>query len=203
MNKPSKQASLDDYIVHIMKTKNPKTVEQLIRMVQLKYSLTQQEITNKVLKLQNEGKLILKTPLTNSLRTLEDYRLSTKAVWYWVTIAMTFITTVLVFTVPENAYPIVYARYFLGSFFVLFLPGFALIKALFPTKELEKTERIGLSIGMSIALVPLIGLLLNYTPWGLRITPITLSLLTLTTTLATIGIIREQETLRKEKTSKQ
>lgn len=27
----------------------------------------------------------------------------------------------------------------------------------------------------SLALVPLIGLLLNYTPWGIRLTPITLS----------------------------
>jgi len=44
---------------------------------------------------------------------------------------------------------------------------------------------------MSLALVPLTGLLLNYTPWGIRLTPITLSLLALTTLLSVTGIIRE------------
>ena len=46
---------------------------------------------------------------------------------------------------------------------------------------------------MSLALVPLVGLLLNYTPRGIRLTPITLSLLTLTTTLTIIGLIREHQ----------
>ena len=104
----------------------------------------------------------------------------------------------LVFTIPENAFPLVYARYILGSIFVLWLPGYALIKALFPEKELENIERIALSIGMSIALVPIIGLLLNYTPWGIRLTPITISLLALTLTFATAAIIREHKTKHKQ-----
>ena len=57
----------------------------------------------------------------------------------------------------------VYARYLLGSLFVLFLPGYTFIKALFPAKQLDSIERTALSIGMSLALVPMIGLLLNYT----------------------------------------
>jgi len=79
------------------------------------------------------------------------------------------------------------------------LPGYSFIKALFPkqvpfktrSEELDNIERVALSMGMSLALVPLTGLLLNYTPWGVRTTPITLSLLTLTTAFATAAIIRE------------
>lgn len=60
---------------------------------------------------------------------------------------------------------------------VLFIPGYALIAALFPTDEdLDLIERIALSFGLSIAVVPLIGLGLNYTPWGIRLDPIVLSL---------------------------
>ncbi len=44
---------------------------------------------------------------------------------------------------------------------------------------------------MSLALVPLVGLLLNYTPWGIRLTPVTLSLLALTIILTIIGLLRE------------
>jgi len=51
-------------------------------------------------------------------------------------------TAIVVFAIPENAYPIIYIRYVLGVIFVLWLPGFTLIKALFPTKkEMDIIER--------------------------------------------------------------
>jgi len=64
-----------------------------------------------------------------------------------------------------------------GLPFVLFLPGYALIAALFPAKsDLDGIERVALSFGLSIAIVPLIGLGLNYTPWGITTLPILISL---------------------------
>ena len=72
------------------------------------------------------------------------------------------------------------------------------IKTLFPTKEIDNIERTALSIGMSLALVPLIGLLLNYTPWGIRRTPVTLSLLALTIALTITGLIREHQAKTKQ-----
>jgi uncharacterized membrane protein len=98
----------------------------------------------------------------------------------------------------------------LGSIFVLWLPGYTFIKALFPTKvpiktsseSLDTIERVALSSGMSLALVPIVGLLLNYTPWGIRLTPIVLSLLSLTTIFATVAIIREHETTILESRNK-
>jgi uncharacterized membrane protein len=82
----------------------------------------------------------------------------------------------------------------MGTIFILFLPGYTFIKILFPKKELDNIERVALSIGMSLALVPITGLILNYTPWGIRTNPITISLLALTTSLATAAIIREHQT---------
>ena len=68
-------------------------------------------------------------------------------------------------------------RSILGLPLVLFLPGYALIAALFPAKsDLDGIERTALSFGLSIAVVPLIGLGLNYTPWGIRLLPILISL---------------------------
>ena len=61
-----------------------------------------------------------------------------------------------------------------GMFFV---PGYCLIAALFPKdNDLGLTERIALSLGISIAIVPLIGLGLNFTPFGIRLGPILISL---------------------------
>lgn len=64
------------------------------------------------------------------------------------------------------------ARYILTLPLVLFIPGYCLIAALFPKEgEIGLDERIMLSIGCSIAIVPLIGLGLNFTPWGIRFAP--------------------------------
>ena len=50
----------------------------------------------------------------------------------------------------------------LGLAMVLFLPGYTQIAALFSRKDdLDGIERIALSFGLSIAVVPLIGLGLN------------------------------------------
>jgi uncharacterized membrane protein len=65
----------------------------------------------------------------------------------------------------------------LGLPLVLFIPGYLLVAALFPGKgEIDTLERLALSLGLSIALVPLIGLGLNYTPWGIRPGPVVLAL---------------------------
>ncbi len=58
-------------------------------------------------------------------------------------------------------------RVALGLIFILFLPGYALIAALFPSSEdIDWIERVAFSFGLSIVLVPLLGLVLNYT-WGI------------------------------------
>ncbi len=68
-------------------------------------------------------------------------------------------------------------RVVLGLPFVLFFPGYTLIAALYPRKDdLDGVERLALSLGLSLAVVPLIGLVLNYTPWGIRLAPILVGL---------------------------
>jgi len=60
---------------------------------------------------------------------------------------------------------------------ILFIPGYCLITALFPREgDLNLIERMVLSIGLSIVVVPLIGLGLNFTPWGIQLDPFVMSL---------------------------
>lgn len=53
-------------------------------------------------------------------------------------------------------------RVVLGSIFVLFLPGFAWSYVFFEKGEIDEIERIALSFGLSIALVPLVVFYLNW-----------------------------------------
>ena len=99
------------------------------------------------------------------------------------------IFTALFIIIPQLNESII--RVFLGIPFVLFLPGYALISALFPkTQDLEMIPRIALSIGSSISLGIIIGLCLIYTPWGLRLSPILLSLSGTVLILTAIAALR-------------
>ena len=82
-------------------------------------------------------------------------------------------------------------RIILGLPLVLFLPGYSLIAALFPRKDdLDGIERVALSFGLSIAVVPLLGLALNYTPFGIRLSPILIVLSVFTISLAIAAYAR-------------
>jgi len=194
--KDRKSSNLNEHIMQIVKIEHPKTVKQLVELVHQEHLLPQQEIIEHILSLRNQGKLTFKEDTALIPLTLKSYLSSSHSYWYWTIITLALATTASVFTITDNASLIIYARYLLGSIFVLLLPGYSLIKALFPTelfptKELENIARVALSIGMSLALVPITGLILNYTPWGISLTPIVLSLLSLTAIFATAAIMRE------------
>ena len=85
-------------------------------------------------------------------------------------------------------------RVALGLPFVLFFPGYALIAALFPGRQaLDGLERVALSFGLSLAVTPLLGLGLNYTPWGIRLNPILISLTVFTFLLSLTAFFRRRK----------
>ena len=55
---------------------------------------------------------------------------------------------------------------------------------------IDGIERVALSFGTSIAIVPLIGLVLNFTPWGIRLIPIVVSLTGFTVATAYVAARR-------------
>jgi len=77
---------------------------------------------------------------------------------------------------------------------VLFFPGYTLIAALFPGRgDIEGIERVALSFGLSIAVVPLLGLGLNYTPWGIRLAPILITLLVFIAGTSALALYRRNK----------
>jgi uncharacterized membrane protein len=67
-------------------------------------------------------------------------------------------------------------RLVFGIATVLFIPGYLLQSAVFPRKEDHSfIERAGFAFGFSIALVPLLAILLNRLTWGLHFWPIVIT----------------------------
>jgi uncharacterized membrane protein len=132
-------------------------------------------------------------------------------------------------------------RVVFGLPLVLFLPGYALVAALFPEaapadgtddretvsstdrkatepdgeggvtghdsaesagflddslgagqRGIDGIERVALSFGLSIAVVPLLGLVLNFTPWGIRLVPILVTLVGFTLAVTGVAAIRRR-----------
>jgi len=100
-----------------------------------------------------------------------EYMLSFYNLDFWVTVTLLVLTII---SIQFSQTPMVLFRYVFGSIFVLFLPGYSLIEALYPKKkDLTPLERLALSIGLSLALVPLVGL----TPIIISLTLLTLILM--------------------------
>ena len=181
-------------IIQFVEDDAPESVEQLLDQIQSDFEVPRDLLLDQIIKLQNDGTLVLERREVSIPGSKLEYLLSGNAYWFCEVIILSTITVLSVYGIPEKSYPLVYLRYILGSIFILFLPGYSFIKALYPTREIDDIERIALSIGSSLVLVPLTGLLLNYTPWGIRLAPITISLLILTLTLSIVAVSREHTT---------
>lgn len=167
-------------------------------------------------------------------------------------VVLTALTLAAVFVPVVNETPL---RVGFGLIFVLFLPGYAFIAALFPeagsgsaadetdeeadgttvgddskprpvpgteaaderrtvaedagaepsgTGALDRSgidgvERVALSFGLSIAIVPLIGLVLNFTPWGIRLAPVATSVAGVTLVCVAVAARRRWELPQNER----
>jgi len=84
-------------------------------------------------------------------------------------------------------------RIVLGVPFVLFFPGYTFTCALYPGRDvLDWVDRAALSVGLSLSAVPLIALGLNYTPWGIRLHPVLVSLLLFTLGMSVATMYRRR-----------
>jgi len=141
-----------------------------------------------LLALQREKKVTVQESVPYA--SLSSYALSPYSLWFWAAAGAVFLSLALIWATSGVA---LYLRYVFGSALVLFLPGYALIEALYPKRELDELTRFALSIGLSLALVPLTGLVLNYTPFGIRLLPVAISLAGVTLALLSVAVKRKFE----------
>jgi hypothetical protein len=183
--------SLDELALAYLRKNGSASVTQLYDALNVtRRSLTEAEATDLVWGLVDRGEADVEDipPATKSVR---DYlRFWERNLPLYLSLTVSLGTLLVVYAFPDD-FPLVVFRWVLGSVFVLFIPGYVAVEALFPGgRELDGIERLALSVGLSLALVPLVGLLLNYTPWGIRLDPIMVSLTILTIGLALVAFAR-------------
>lgn len=104
--------------------------------------------------------------------------------WWDFGLVALILLTLIGLTALGELIPILrFLRLMPGFFFVLFIPGYCLIAALFPCiDDLDGIERAGLSLGLSVAVMSLLVLPLDALPGGISLWPTLLGecLLTIT-----------------------
>lgn len=100
-------------------------------------------------------------------------------------VSLTILLAICILLVPSTV-----PRIVLGLPFILLVPGYTLVAVLYPRKDsLATTERGALSLILSFAVVPLIGLALNYI-WEVSLYPILVSLVGFVASMCALAHLR-------------
>lgn len=191
-------SDLSENILKQIAHHRPQTIKELIGIIKDSYHLTDDEILKEILKMQNRGLIKLRCQ-TIQPANLKGYLSGKETLWFSMAIILEVIAALLYFAISKSMYPLAYARIVLGLAFVLFLPGYALIRTLFPTKmtyvesprALVNIERIALSFGASCVLVTVTSLLVYFSPFGLNMSIIFIGLLIITSIFLVTALYRE------------
>jgi hypothetical protein len=196
-SKSQPKASLRELVRNTIETKRPKTVAELAQFVSADGTVYEDEFMVALKEAVSEGRIELKEPPYN-LKSVLDYLVTiTISGWFWASMILAGSAILSVAFVPD-VFPVNSIRWVLGFVFVLYLPGYTLIQFLFSEKkELDTVERFALSVGLSLAVVPLIGLILNYLPWGIRLEPVIISLSLFVIFVAILAAARKYVRLRE------
>ncbi|MDO8056292.1 MAG: DUF1616 domain-containing protein, partial [Candidatus Hermodarchaeota archaeon] len=121
---------------------------------------------------------------------------STLAWDLWLTLFLLILGLITTLGIPVDLFPLVIARWVFGGLLLVFVPGFAFIRALFPFERyIDQWERIALSCGLSIALAVLVAFGLNFTPWGITLVPTAAVLAGITVVCILIATLRRSRVL--------
>jgi FtsH-binding integral membrane protein len=186
---------LDDFlstvILKLIKTKQPKNLEELVQFVQEQVSASPDDITREVKNLQQNGLITLEV-FEAPINRLSDFLSSGKNIWFWVTISLTLLAFVSILFFPESGTPLSYLRYAFGFILAAFLPGYCLTETLFPKRNsMDEIQKFTFSVGLSFAVTALVGLFLSFTPFRLTLTTALLTLGSIVIILALVALKRK------------
>ncbi|MGI0029789.1 MAG: DUF1616 domain-containing protein [Nitrososphaera sp.] len=94
---------------------------------------------------------------------------------FWVAVAASAAILIAIYVLPQGE-PWVATRWIAGAIFLFVIPGYTITNLFIPRNRLSTIERVAISVGLSLATVVLIGIILSYSPVGVRIEPIVISI---------------------------
>jgi uncharacterized protein DUF1616 len=163
------------------------SLERLVKELSAELGAKQDEIIAEIIRLQTNDRILVRERVPYG--RFIDYLLSPISMWFWELAVTTIVSLGLVLASSGLA---LYLRYVFGSLLVLFLPGYSLISFIYFKKaDLDYLTRISVSFVMSLAITTLVGLVLNFTPFGITLFPVALSIAGVTIGLLFLTALRK------------
>jgi len=108
---------------------------------------------------------------------------------------LTLLLIIIIIFLPSNVFRII-----VGLPALVFFPGYILTIALFPRQDaLGVIERVAISFGFSVCVTSLFGFVLNYTPWGITLYPILISLSIFIFAISLVAWLRRRRLVQAER----
>ena len=184
--------SLENVILDLLETKQPSNVKELVSLVQKQVDVTPKVIEQKIKSLHKKGLVSLEEPAIH--KSFISFISQRTSFWFWIVVVTSVLSFTSILFFPETGTPLSLIRYIFAFILIALLPGYCLTETLFPEKSaLDFIERVTFSIGLSFAITALTGLILSFTPFGLRLATILPSLGSLVIILAIVALIRKSK----------
>jgi Protein of unknown function (DUF1616) len=177
--------------------KNPNLLEGMVSDMTLELGYKKHQVIDAIRSLEQNGEISVQEQ-QQARPSLYNYSLSPYSNWFWASLIATIVSLALVSVTSGFA---LYFRYFFGSLLILFLPGYSVVELLYARREESENKGsnsnlalvLALSVGLSLVLVPSIALILNYSPIGITLIPLTLALSAITLVCLVAALERKYE----------
>ena len=176
-------SKIDKYIQRNSKGRDLLLVDECVQELTKKLSIPEEIVINRIQELIDLGKISALKPKPKRVETILEY---IRNPFYQLEITFFSILTVfltLFIILSENFVidlvflsflnPIVSSlRGLVSIVYLLVIPGYFFSTFLFPyDEEIDNIERLALGLGLSLAIIIISGLLLNFTYWGITSFP--------------------------------
>jgi hypothetical protein len=179
---------LELLITSVIEEKKPDSVDQLVKLVAAE-GFSEEKIVKQISRLERLGRIGLESDKLETV-ALRKRLFSYSAFWYWGVIVFCLAAVFSVLAIPSDLIPFVYIRWMFGLVLLLYVPGFCLVRSLFPKKEIMNIEVVIWNLCFSLIMVLLVALFWNFTPLGLSEMPIAVTLAVLSVLLASVAVLR-------------
>ncbi|MFW9916336.1 MAG: DUF1616 domain-containing protein [Candidatus Thorarchaeota archaeon] len=186
VKRPPKQYSrktIEKFIQEIVQKQKPETIQDLLLALQRQFKVPKDQSIEIIQSLLAEDKLSIHKQEIAEPRNLKEYIRHPRYRWDSLIVLGPTLAILPVVALSEDFSENVLLsaiRAILGLVFLLFVTGFSATSLFFPSDhEIDEIERIALSVGLSLAMAIVVGLVLNYA-WEISLFPILICLVLLT-----------------------
>jgi len=165
---------IERMVMDIMHRRDCRKVSDVVANLQrLDREMDVDEIHGAIRRLEATGSINLSED-RSAVSFLSDLMHVGRNARFWAAVAASAAMLITIYALPQgdswNG-----TRWILGAIFLFVMPGYAVTNFFIPRNRLSITERVALSVGLSLATVVLIGIMLSYSSAGIRIEPIVIS----------------------------